>query len=218
MSELYFNQQAVPTSLPPLGSNLFYFGLDGAPKTLNSAGVETTFATATTNLTYLGSTVLTTAAPQTSIVTLTSAMNRLWIQMNVAGYAGSDIASFQFGGTAGAVDTANNYWSRHLTSVAGGIIWVNTQVVSTNMIRIAGLPVLTGRTVICDIMNRPEITKSINIRNSTNTNAAATAGTIDVGSGEWINTTQQIISVRMIDQNGTNLAAGSGFVVWGANI
>lgn len=217
MSEIYFNQQATPTA-PASGSNLFYFGLDGAPKYLNSAGVETTFATATTNLTYLGSTVLSVAAPSTSIVTLTSAMNRLWIQMNITGYSGADIASFQFGTTAGAVDTGNNYWSRHLTSVAGGVIWVNTQVVSTNMIRIGGLAVTTGRTVICDVMNVSSVTKSINIRNSTNTGAAATAGTIDVGSGEWINTTGQIISIRMIDQNGTNLTAGSGFVVWGANI
>lgn len=218
MSEIYFNQQAAPSSPPASGSNLFYFGVDGAPKYMNSAGVETTFAAATTNLTYLGSTVLTVAAPQTNIVTLTSAMNRLWIQMNITGYSGADIASFQFGTTAGVVDTGNNYWSRHLTSVAGGIIWVNTQVISTNMIRIGGIAVTTGRTVICDVMNRLEVSKTINIRNSTNTNAAATAGTIDVGSGEWINTTGQIISVRMIDQNGTNLTAGSGFVVWGANI
>lgn len=218
MSELYFNQQAVPTSLPPSGSNLFYFGLDGAPKTLNSAGVETTFATATTNLTYLGSTVLAAPAASTSIVTLTSTMNRLWIQVNIAGYAGSDIASLQFGTAAGVVDTGANYQSRHLTSVAGGVIWVNTQVVSTNMIRLAGLPVLTGRTVICDVMNIAGISKPINIRNSTNTGAAATAGTIDVGSGEWVNTTGQIRSIVLIDQNGTNLLAGSGFVVWGANI
>lgn len=218
MSEIQFNQQAAPSAFPASGSNLFYFGLDGSPKFMNSAGSETTFATATTNLTYLGSTVLTVAAPQTSIVTLTSSMTKLFIMYNITGYAGGDIAMFQFGGTAGAVDTGNNYWSRHLTSNAGGTVWNNTQVVNTNAIRVAGNAVLLGRSGICQVMNYQTISKPMTIHTQTNTGAAGTAGVLDLGGGEWANTTQQIISIRMIDQNGTNLSVGSGFVVWGAQI
>lgn len=218
MSELQFNQQAAPGSVPPSGSNLFYFGLDGSPKYMNSSGLETTFATATTNLTFLGSTVLASAAPQTSIVTLTSAMSKLFIQFNITGYSGNDIASFQFGGTAGAVDTGNNYWTRHLTSNAGVATFNNTQVTNTNMIRLAGNAVVQGRSGICQLMNVATVSKPMTIHTQTLTGATGTAGVIDIGGGEWVNTTQQIISIRMIDQNGTNLTAGSGFVVWGANI
>lgn len=218
MSEIYFNQQAAPALWPAAGSNLFYFGLDGSPKYMNSAGTETTFATATTNLTFLGSTVLTTPAPQTSIVTLTSAMTKLFIMYNITGYSGNDIAMFQFGGTAGAVDTGNNYWSRHLTSNAGGTVWNNTQSTNTSGIRVAGNAVVLGRSGICQLMNYQTVTKSMTIHTQTNTGASGTAGVIDVGGGEWVNNTQQIISVRMVDQNGTNLTAGTGFVVWGAQI
>ena len=218
MSEIYFNQQAAPGSPPASGSNLFYFGLDGSPKHMNSAGVETTFATATTNLTYLGSTSLSVAAAQTSIVTLTSAMNKLFIQYNITGYSGADIAMFQFGGTAGAVDTGNNYWTRHITWAAGGTVATNTQVLSTNGIRLAGNAVTQGRSGICQLMNVATVSKPFTCHTQTLTGAAGTGGLLDLGGGEWVNTTQQIISIRMIDQNGTNLTAGSGFVVWGANI
>lgn len=218
MSELQFNQQSTPSAFPASGSNLFYFGLDGAPKYLNSAGVETTFAKATTNLTFLGSTVITTPAPQTSIVTLTSAMTKLFIQYNITGYSGGDIAMFQFGGTAGAVDTGNNYWSRHITWNAGGTVAANTQVTTTNGIRVAGNAVIQGRSGICQLMNVATVSKPMTIHTQTLTGAVGTAGLIDLGGGEWVNTTQQIISIRMIDQNGTNLLAGTGFVVWGANI
>ena len=217
MSEIQFTQQAAPTP-PPAGSNLFYYGTDGFAKQMNSAGLETTFATATTNLTFLGSTVLAAPAASTAIVTLSATMNKLLIMFNITGYSGSDIASFQFGGTAGAVDTGNNYHTRHLTSVAGGVVWVNTQVVSTNMIRVAGNAVLLGRSGICQLMNVANVSKPMTIQTQTNTGAAATASLLDVGGGEWVNTTQQIISIRMIDQNGTNLTAGTGFVVWGASI
>lgn len=218
MSEIQFTQQAAPTSAPASGDNLLYFGLDGAPKYMNSSGLETTFATAATNLTYLGSTVITSPAPATSIVTLSSAMTKLWILVNITGYSGGDIASLQFGGVAGAVDTGNNYWSRHMTSSAGGNNWTNTQVTSTNMMRLAGNAVIQGRTVICDVMNYPTISKPLNQKTQTITGSAATAGVIDIGGGEWVNNTQQIISIRMLDQNGTNLTVGSGFVVWGTNI
>lgn len=218
MSELQFTQQAAPGSIPPSGSNLFYFGLDGSPKYMNSSGTETTFATATTNLTFLGSTSLSVAAPQTAIVTLTSAMNKLFIQYNITGYSGNDIAMFRFGGTAGAVDSGNNYWSRHITWAAGGTIATNTQVLSTNGIRVAGNAVVQGRSGICQLMNVATVSKPFTIHTQTLTGAAGTAGLIDLGGGEWVNTTQQIISIQMVDQNGTNLTAGSGFVVWGANI
>lgn len=218
MSELQFTQQAAPGSIPPSGSNLFYFGLDGSPKYMNSSGIETTFATATTNLTFLGSTVLTVAAPQTSIVTLTSAMTKLFIQYNITGYSGNDIAMFRFGGTAGAVDTGNNYWSRHITWAAGGTVANNTQVTNTSGIRVAGNAVVQGRSGICQLMNYQTVSKPMTIHTQTLTGATGTAGLVDLGGGEWVNTTQQIISIQMVDQNGTNLTVGSGFVVWGAQI
>ena len=218
MSELYFNQQSAPASIPASGSNLFYFGLDGSPKYMNSAGVETTFATATTNLTFLGSTVITTPAAQTSIVTLTSAMTKLFIQFNITGYSGGDIAMFQFGGVSGAVDTANNYWTRHITWAAGTTTATNNQTTNTNGIRLAGNAVTQGRSGICQLMNYQTVSKPFTVHTQTLTGSTGTAGLIDLGGGEWVNTTQQIISIRMIDQNGTNLTAGTGFVVWGANI
>ena len=165
----------------------------------------------------LGKTVLAAAAATTAIVTI-PARDMLLIQYRVTGYSGADIASFRFGGTAGAVDTAANYWNRSVTSVAGGVVLVNNQNVSATLIRVAGLTSTLQRTGCMTVNNLATVSKVCKIETQTSTGAAGTAGGMDWGGGEWVNTTQQIVSVQMLDAGANNLNAGSGFAVFGMNL
>lgn len=162
----------------------------------------------------LGSLRLASAATTTGVLTI-PAREQLLIQVNIAGYGGGDIAALRFNG-----DTATNYWDRHLTAAAGGTTWVNTQTVATTntMIRLAGTTTTQGRSVTCTVMNIATISKSVGLSHiQTNTGSAGTAGTLDFGGGEWINTSAQITSIEMITAGGATLTAGSGFIVYGSN-
>jgi hypothetical protein len=166
---------------------------------------------------FLGSTKLAAAAASTAIVTV-EPRDALLIVFRVTGYSGADIASLRFGGTAGAVDTGANYWDRHLNAAAGATTFTNAQNVSGTLIRLAGATSTLQRAGAVWVNNLATVSKVCRIDVQTSTGAANTAGILDVGGGEWVNTTQQIRSVQMLDAGANNLNAGSGFAVYGRDL
>lgn len=160
----------------------------------------------------LGSTRMAAASASSAVVTI-PAREQLYLLINIAGYGGGDIASLRFNG-----DSGTNYWDRHITSVAGGVALVNTQTLSTTLLRLAGNGVTTGRIVSCSIMNIATISKAVGISHlQTGTAAAGTAGVLDLGGGEWVNTSAQITTIQLVTAGGATLLAGTGFTVFGCN-
>ena len=140
-------------------------------------------------------------------------VNALWIYLNINGFAVSDIVSLRFNN-----DSANNYWSRHLTAVAGGVVFVDNPTVSTALIRCS----LTGTTqvqVFATIGNpsaTAALSKLVSMRVAQATGAAGTAGTAYAFSGgEWANTANPINRIDVLTAGGNNMLAGSSLEVWG---
>jgi hypothetical protein len=68
------------------------------------------------------------------------------------------------------------------------------------------------------IMNLANVSKPVTIQCCTLTGAAATVGLMDVGIGEWVNTSAQITSIEMRTAGGSiTMPAGTGFTVYGSN-
>jgi hypothetical protein len=167
----------------------------------------------------LGKTVLGAAAASTAIVTIPP-RDMLLIQFRVTGYAGADIATFKFGGTAGAVDSGTSYWSRHVSALTPGSVTF-TELSSASQtvgIRVAQNTSTLQRAGCLWVNNLATVSKICRIETATSTGAVATAGALNIGAGEWVNTTQQIISVQMADAGGQNLNVGTGFAVFGMNL
>jgi hypothetical protein len=178
---------------------------------LDASGIRQEGNSTTTGLEYLGSTVLSVAAASTSVVTI-PARDYLEVYVRVSGYGGSDIASLRFNG-----DTANNYWSRYLNSAAGGAVLANNQNVSQAMARLFAAGTTLGRAATVGITNRQANSKVGVVNGNTATNAAGTAGSIEFGGFEWVNTAAQITSIQMLTPGGQTMSAGSGFEVYGMN-
>lgn len=161
----------------------------------------------------LGSTRLTASAQATAVVTI-PAREQLYILINIAGYSGGDIASLRFNG-----DTGTNYWSRHITFASGAATGVDNPTPSATLLRLAGNAVTQGRSVSCSIMNLATVSKAVGISHiQTNTGAAATVGVLNIGGGEWVNTTAQITTIQMLTAGGSiTMPAGTGFTVYGSN-
>jgi hypothetical protein len=161
----------------------------------------------------LGSVRLSSSAVTTGALTI-PAREQLFLLINIAGYSNNDIASLRFNG-----DSGNNYWDRHVTWAASGTTATNTQTTTTSLIRLAGNATQQGRVVACSIMNLANVSKSVAISLlQTNTGAVGTAGVMDVGGGEWVNTSAQITSIEMRTAGGSiTMPAGTGFTVFGCN-
>jgi hypothetical protein len=172
-------------------------------------------------LDFLGSAVLTSAGHETSVVTLSfggvpATRDCLFIFVRVASYGGSpdptgDIASLRFNG-----DSAANYWSRHLWFDAG--TWNDVATASTTLMRMAETNSRLSRNVIVKVNNLATRGKTCNIKNQTGTANAATVGVINIAGGEWVNLTDQITSVQLINAGSNNMGTGSGFAVFGINL
>jgi hypothetical protein len=164
----------------------------------------------------LGSIRLSSSAVTTGVLTI-PAREQLFLLCNIAGYSGGgDIASLRFNG-----DTGTNYWDRHITSVSGATppVFVNVQTASTTLLRLAGNAVTTGRSVSVSIMNLATVSKAVGISHiQTASGSAATVGGLDIGGGEWVNTSAQITSIEMRTAGGSvTMPAGTGFTVFGCN-
>ncbi|HTF79894.1 MAG TPA: hypothetical protein VK620_37230 [Bradyrhizobium sp.] len=164
---------------------------------------------------FLGSTFLASAAHETAVVTIAPRV-QLWIAVHVASYGGSpdptgDIASLRFNGDSGA-----NYWSDHAQFIAGA--WTDFPLASTNLIRMAGTNSRLSRNVWCQVNNLGNRGKTVNLKNQTGTGDPTVVGVINLGGGEWVNTTDQITSVQLVNQGSNNMGTNSGFIVFGKNL
>ncbi len=165
----------------------------------------------------LGRTQLTVAANATSILTIPP-RTLLRLTAIVTGYSGTGIASFRFGGTAGAVDSGNNYNTRFLRINSGASNnFTDVPTTTTNYLRMASQAVVLGRQYVANVTNFTTKRKMVSINTATEAGAVGTAANIDVGQGMWANTTQQIVSVQLIS-TANNLSIGSGFIVEGMNL
>ena len=165
----------------------------------------------------LGRTQLTVAANATSILTIPP-RTLLRLTAIVTGYSGNGIASFRFGGTAGAVDSGNNYNTRFIRMNAGSKNnFTDAPQTSTSYLRMASRNRVLGRQYVANVTNFTTKRKMVSIDTATEAGGAGTAADIDVGQGMWANTTQQIISVQLIS-TANNLSIGSGFIVEGMNL
>jgi hypothetical protein len=181
----------------------------GVSRKVTGAQVRSSWA-----LDYLGSTKLLSAAHETSVVNI-EARDFLWIFVRVASYGGTpdatgDIASLRFNGDGGA-----NYWTQHLYFTAG--TWNEVPNASTTLIRLAETNSRLSRNVFCTVNNLATRGKTVNIKNQTGTADSAVVGSINVGGGEWVNLTDQITSVQLINAGSNNMGTGSGVIIWGKN-
>jgi hypothetical protein len=68
------------------------------------------------------------------------------------------------------------------------------------------------------LTNNSSTSKVGMVYGQTSTGSAATAGAVEYGGFEWVNTTAQITSIQMITAGGATLSAGTGFSVSGRNL
>jgi hypothetical protein len=163
-------------------------------------------------------TVGATPASSTSIITI-PAYDLLRVTIMVTGYGGGDIASLRFGGTAGAVDTGNNYNTLNATGNNGSNKWDNyLNSTTNNFLRIAQNAITNGRVSTVTITNNTTTRKICKISTTSDSGAVGTAMILNDGNGLWSNTTQQIISIQLITAGGNTLLANSGFIVEGMNL
>ena len=179
---------------------------------LGSKGSEFIPGTMDADLEYLGSKVLTTGASTTGVLTIPS-RDILVLCVRVTGYSGGDIASLRFNGDSGA-----NYWSRYLNAAAGGVTFTNNQNASQTLARLFALTTTLQRSAIIKITNNTTTSKLAVVNGLTGTGSAATAGFVEFGGFEWVNTTAKIKSVEMLTAGGQNLFTGTGFAVFGKNL
>jgi hypothetical protein len=153
------------------------------------------------------------AAIASSVLTI-PAREELFIMVTVTGLSVADVPALRFNG-----DAANNYWSRYISSVAGGVVLVNNQNVSVPLARVAGVTFTQRRVAKVLMMNQATHPKVGTVDAQTGSGVAATAGGIEFGGFEWVNTAAQITSIEMRSAGGTaTLSIGSGFTVLGRNL
>jgi hypothetical protein len=165
----------------------------------------------------LGRTQLTGNAASTDIITI-PARDIIRITCIVTGYTGGGIASLRFGGTAGAVDSGNNYATLHATGLNGSNKWDNyTSSVNTSLLRLAQANSTLGRMVNVQVMNIASYRKICQINVANEIGGAGTVNQLATGQGIWANTTNQIVSVQMIS-TANQLRTDSGFIVEGIKL
>ena len=165
----------------------------------------------------LGSLTLAGSAVTTGVLTI-PARDLLFVLCRVTGYSNTDIASLRFN----ADSTVTNYTSSFITGTSATAPPVLARVNNAGTlghIPIASTAIVVGRTSMISISNFATTRKVCKI-SSADEQTSATAATIDInGYGEWLNTAAQITSIEMRTSGGTNtLNAGSGFIVYGANL
>lgn len=166
----------------------------------------------------LGFTQLTGSASSTSIVNI-AAFDIIRITCIVTGYTcGGGIASLRFGSSTGAVDSGNNYETRHLEWAAGSNNNnTDSPTNNTSLLRLGRQTTTNGRMVTVLVMNQASSRKICQINSATEAGGAGTSPTLDLAQGIWANTSAQIVAVQMV-ATAQSMTAGSGFVVEGMNL
>lgn len=140
-------------------------------------------------------------------------VNSLWFYLNVVGASGSDTCAIRFNADSGA-----NYWDRNLTVAAGGVVVVDTNTLSTTLIRLGVAGTLNQQ--IFGVIGNPSAvaakSKVLRAMVTVATGAAGTAGSINIGcAGEWVNTSTPINRIDVVMVGANNYLAGSSLMVWG---
>lgn len=208
------------SELPPVAQFLLsqILAVDDAGAT---GGLTGTQLAAAWGMDYLGGTFLAASAHETSVVTLeyppgsgiAATRKKLEIHVLVTAYGGTpdvtgDIASIRFNG-----DSGNNYWSHHATYIAGA--WTPTETASASLIRIAPTNSRLSRNAVLEVNNLANRSKTVTFKNQTGTNDATVVGLLNVGGAEWVNTSDQISTVQLVNAGTNNIITGSGFFVLG---
>ncbi len=197
-----------------LGANETMIYLDGVGWNCYTSTGGFKQATANSgNWVDLGGLELTGNAVTTGVLTI-PAYDILRVSVRVTGYSGSDITSLRFNADAGA-----NYWSRYISSAAGGVTLVNTASVSQALARLFALGTTLQRSAIVLITNNAATSKVGIVSGQTSTGAAGTSGVLEFGGFEWVNTSAQITSIEMRTAGGSvTMPAGTGFAVEGRQL
>lgn len=166
----------------------------------------------TTALDYLGSTKLAATATSTATVTIPK-RDLLEVCVSIVSYAGStDIASLQFNG-----DTSSTlYMSRYISIANGTTTNVDNVNISTTTARLFAVAQTNGRVACVNIANSTTKDKFGAVNAFSGVATSTTSTIVETGGFEWATTTQ-ITSIKLMTASGGNLAAGTGFVVYGKN-
>lgn len=141
------------------------------------------------------------------------AINKLYLNINISGFSGSDSAAIRFNG-----DTGANYVARFATVAAGGVVVVDAPFASATSLRLSAAAGTQGQSIWMTVNNTLAVSKQALITAPLFTGAAATAATLVLGgAGEWVNTTAQITSVQVLVVGANNFNAGSSVTIWGSN-
>lgn len=174
-----------------------------------AAGVA--FTNIPTGWDFLGSTFTNASATSTSVLSF-SAREQLEFKIIIAGYGGSDVAALRFNADSGA-----NYWTRWMDSTTGLTSWATNQKVSQTFFLVAAVSSTVEREVTIDCSNHTSFNKLCTGVELTDTGSAATAGTADLGWGEYFTVASQINSVQVITSGGQTLNASTSIEVFGKN-
>lgn len=163
----------------------------------------------------LGSAKLTTAAASLPAISI-PLCDYLFVIVRITGYGTGDIASLRFNG-----DTGTNYRTQFITATAAATpVLAGTPAgtaATTALIRLYAANTTLQRVSGTFITNNQTTSKVVRIDGYTSTGSVATQGVIELGSGEWVNTTAQINSIQLITAGGATMTAGSGIAIYGDN-
>jgi len=134
----------------------------------------------------------------------------LFIMVRVTSLSVAGIPALRFNDDAGA-----NYWDRNLTAAAGGATFAESTVQSGTSLRLGGVAATTGKVGMAVVMNDLASTKNVIGEMTTITASATVISALQILSGEWGNTTEQIEAVSMFSTGGGTLGADSGFGIFG---
>ncbi|MBI2232583.1 MAG: winged helix-turn-helix transcriptional regulator [Candidatus Aenigmarchaeota archaeon] len=179
----------------------------------NSAGIVSCGSDAQTNrqsLEFLGYNK-TTVSQRWVNVTLSRSKKFLIIYINITGYSDDDIARIAF-----SDDGQANYAG----SASDGLTNPKTTVSSTTGIPVSETAVTTQRSLVVHVFNALNSTvKRVMIDGLSGTDSAATAPTIQIARGIWVNRTANITMINLFGgAGGANLLGNTEITVFGADV
>src|SRR3989344_5017664 len=153
----------------------------------------------------------TTAAQRWVNVTLSRSKKFLIIYINITGYSDDDIARIAF-----SDDGQANYAG----SASDGLTSPKTTVSSTTGIPVSETAVTTQRSLVVHVFNALNSTvKRVMIDGLSGTDSAATAPTIQIARGIWVNRTANITTINLFGgASGANLLGNTEITVFGADV
>jgi hypothetical protein len=181
------------------------------PQMITTTDGAGTFSEAPLSWEFLGSSFLSSAASNIPAITI-AAREELLICVRVTGYGGSDTASLRFN-----ADSGNNYWWRYLTaSTDASATLTNNEATSTNIARLFGTNITTGRSNCAFVTNSSTSVKIGTVDGQSGTTDATTGGVPQFGGFQY-STTTKITSVQLLTAGGANMNASTGLMIFGRN-